>query len=183
MHNKAKSASAGADRPAVKDSFGKKGQPKKHNMAPPSKDKERQPVSEDAGEKTPTAEKVAASEYDPASGKRAKSIADLRSAQKKINEAADADGDPTGSEGGQDGKHSSSKNATGYMKAGMGKMDKQSKKKPTGLAKQTDPEMDDPMDEDMEDNDQTEEGMTPSGKKRVSSLKELKQKIAKMNQD
>lgn len=193
MRNMAKKAGAGADGAPAKDGFGKKGDGHRsgaaHNTAPGSKDKTAHPVSEDAtsGEYD-SGETASKSEYDPASGKRAKSVADLRSAVKKINERSDAgESSPTGKQGGQDAKHtSSSKNESGFMKgAGMSDMDKKSKKAPIGEADQEAgaDEMEDPMDEDEEDNGQTEMGMTPKGKSRakMTSLKMLKKKIQSFN--
>lgn len=194
LRNKARAAGPGADGAPAKDSFGRKGDGRRsgaaHNEAPGSKDKASEPVSEDAEANTGTynASPVAKSEYDPASGRRAGSVADLRNAQKLINERSEAgEASPTGKEGGQDAKHlSSSKNESGFMKgAGMGEMDKMSKKAPRAQADQMadDSEMEDPMDEEEEDSGQAEEGMTPSGKsrKKMTSLKMLKRKIAMMD--
>jgi hypothetical protein len=191
VHNMAKGASKGANRDAVTDSFGKRGQKKMRNEAPGSMDKTSTPVSDDADGHPghDDASKVAESTYDPASGKRAKSVADLRSAQKKLNERAEHDdgASPTGSEGGQDAKHtSSSKNASGYMKAGEGEFEKKSGKKPRSLADVdgTD-DMEDPMDEDEEDSGQYKDGMTPSGtsRKKVKSLKDVKNALKLMMGD
>lgn len=191
MRNMARKAGAGADGAPTKDGFGKKGDGERpgaaHNMAPGSKDKTKQPVSEDAGSAAGYADEATASksEYDPASGKRAKTVADLRNASKLLSERSDAgEASPTGKEGGQDAKHtSSSKNASGFMQgAGMSKMDKMSKAKPTGEADQMGDEMVDPMDEDEEDSEQTKIGMTPKGKSRekMTSLKMLKKRIAEL---
>lgn len=183
-HNMAKKAGAGADKAPAKDSFGKKGEKDMRNMAKPSKDKRATPVSDDAGSAEGYQDEGTASksEYDPASGKRAKSVADLRNAQKLITERSSAgEASPTGSEGGQQDKHGSSKNATGMMKGGMGEMDKKSMKKPRGLADQMAgaDEMEDPSDQDEEDSEQTKEGMTPKGKSRrkAASLKDIKRMI------
>lgn len=187
MRNMARGSGPGADKAASKDSFGKKGQPKNHNMAPASKDKASESVSEDAGKATPGSKKVADSEYDPASGKRAKSVADLRSAaklvQKRINDKSMAGEDsPTGSEGGQDAKHtSSSKNTSGFMQGkGKSMMEKSSQKAPKKPADQMKDPMEDIFDQDQVDNEQTHEGMTPKGKNRMksSSLKAIKRKFA-----
>lgn len=178
MHNMAKKGSKPGMRGPQSDGFGKKGDGDRkgapRNTAPGSKDREKYPVSEDAENGMGYEEKASQSEYDPASGKRAKSVADLRSALKKINERSDADGSPTGSEGGQDGKHSNSKNESGFMKgAGYSEMDKKSRMKPRAQAPQDADadDMEDPMDEDEENSGQTQEGMTPKGKKRNKALK------------
>lgn len=192
VRNMAKKAGPGADKGATKDSFGRKGDGDRagapHNMAPGSKDRAKEPVSEDAdGGKVPDASKVVESEYDPAGGKRAKSVADLRSASKKITERSMAgEASPTGSEGGQDAKHtSSSKNSTGYMKTAASEMEKKMHAKPRGEADQMKDEMEDPLDEDEEDSGQAEEGMTAQGKsrKKMTSLKMLKKKAAMMDRD
>jgi hypothetical protein len=186
VRNKARAAGKGADKPATNDSFGKKGQPPVHDKAPSSKDKGRTAVSDDADKTSGyTDEGTGKSEYDPADGKRAKSVADLRNASKLITERSDAGPySPTGSEGGEQGKTNSSKNSTGWMKGGEGPLDKKSMKKPRAAADQMSgsDEMEDPIDEDEEDSDQTEEGMTPQGKsrKKAKSLKDIKMALAKM---
>lgn len=185
MHNMAKGSGPGADKAASKDSFGKKGQPKNHNVAPASKNKAAESVSEDADKLSPDAKKVVDSEYDPASGKRAKSVADLRNAaklvQKRINEKSSAGSDsPTGSEGGQDAKHNSSKNESGFMQGkGKSMMEKSSQKAPKKPADQMKDPMEDPFDQDQVDNGQYKEGMTPKGKNRMksSSLRAIKRKF------
>lgn len=180
MSNMAKKGGKNTVRAPLNDSFGKMGQPKNSNMAPSSKDRASEPVSEDAMAETPGAERVVTSEYDPASGKRAKTTDDLRSALKKINERSLAgEASPTGKEGGQEGKSNSAKNATGYMKGGEGELDKKSMKKPRAQADQMKDEMEDPMDEDMEDNGLTEEGMTKKGDSRKGSkkVKSLRQMV------
>lgn len=188
MHNKAKAGKKGGERPLPKDGFGSKGEQEMHNEMPAKDgDNFRTPVGKDASAgDAKYEEKTTKSEYDPASGKRAKSVADLRAAAKKLNESSGSLGSPTGSEGGQDAKHmSSSKNSTGYMKAGMGAMDKKSKKAPLSQAPQDadDGEMGDPMEDDEEDSGQYKEGMTPSGKSRVKSLKDVKKRLKQMMQD
>lgn len=191
VRNKVKGTSRGpgVTQPAQKDSFGKKGDGDRpgapRNTAPASKNKTKQPVSEDANEGEYDDEPTVQSEYDPASGKRAKTVADLRSAAKKINERSMAgEASPTGSEGGQDGKHSSSKNDSGFMKGKTeGELDKKSMKKPRALANMDEDEMEDPMDENEEDSEQTKYGMTPKGqsRKKSTSLKAIKRKIAEMD--
>lgn len=186
VHNKAKGASKGADRSAVKDGFGKKGERAMHNVAGGSKDKPTDPVSTDAnnGYDCTSGPTASGSQYDPASGKRAKSVADLRSAAKKLNErSAAGSASPVGSEGGQDGKHSSAQNSTGYMKSGDGAFGKKSKKPPRAAANLDGTnDMEDPMDEGEENSGQTEEGMTPSGKsrKKAKSLKDVRNAYKKM---
>lgn len=177
MRNMAKKAGPGADKAAAKDSFGKKGQPTKHNQAPGSKDRASEPVSEDWEDDKPSPEKTVKSEYDPASGKRAGSIADLRNAAKLISQRSDAgEASPTGSEGAEEDKHGSSKNTSGFMGSGSGKKAKMPKA--GAQADQMKDEMEDPMDESEEDSGEAEEGMTPSGKSRKSGLKALKKKLA-----
>jgi hypothetical protein len=182
LRNMARKAGPGGDRAMMKDSFGKKGDGHRkgaaHNMAMKSMDRTKEPVSEDVEDDvqqydaTPP---VHESEYDPASGKRAKSIGDLREAYKKISEKASrSDGhSPTGSEGGQDAKHlSNSKNESGFMDSpGEGELSKMTKKKPRAQASQMvredqDEDMVDPLDEEQEDNEQTMIGMTPNGSRR-----------------
>jgi hypothetical protein len=170
MRNGAKAAGESADRPPVSSRFVKKGQVKKSNSFPEK--------SGDAAESaSPVSEKESkGSSYDPAEGKRASSVADLRNAAKLVAARADTAGmagedSATGSEGGQDGKHSSSKNATGYMKGSKSGMEKESQSAPDAPADQMADQMEDPADEDMVDNGMTEEGMTPKGKKRKSVKK------------
>jgi hypothetical protein len=186
MHNMSKGAGKGADRPAVKDGFGKKGMKPMKNEAPESMDKEMTPVSSDemSGKSFSDGPTTKASEYDPASGKKAKSVADLRAAAKKINERSSAgEASPTGSQGGQDAENDSDENETGYMKAGDGPLDKKSKRAPRGLADvDGDDDMEDGLDEGQEGSGQTEEGMTPSGKsrKKAKSLKDVKAAAKKL---
>jgi hypothetical protein len=181
VRNMAKKAGPGADKAPAKDSFGKKGDGHRsgaaHNMAPGSKDKTATPVTEDAGSAEGYADEATAkkSEYDPASGKRAKSVADLRNAAKLLTERSDAgEASPVGKEGGQEGVHGTTKTATGFMKAGKSAMDKKAMKKPRGLASQDADEMTDPMDTDEVESDQSEEGMTPQGKSRKKASKSVK---------
>lgn len=155
------------------DSFGKKGQREIRNDLP-------EESGDEGNSSSPVSKKMKknAEGYEPM--QRPKSIDELREIAKKFNEKSMAgEASPTGSEGGQDAKHAkSSKNASGYMKAGQGEMNKASQKKPRGAADQEAgaDEMEDPLDEDEEDSDQTEEGMTPSGKSRKGnkSLKRFK---------
>jgi hypothetical protein len=68
--------------------------------------------------------------------------------------------------------------------ATMSEMDRKSMKPPRGEADQMagSDEMEDPMDEDEEDSEQTKYGMTPKGKSRnkMTSLKMIKKKLAEM---
>lgn len=105
------------------------------------------------------AEKSAKSSYNPFSRRRVKSMADLRQAAKVLSEKSDAgEYSPTGSEGGQDGKHGGGGLKKTGKKVGMPKA-----KKPVDLEGD---EMTDELDEFEDGSEQTKEGMTPSGKPR-----------------
>ena len=170
MHNKAKAAKSGEERAPLRDSFGKRGHKEKHNEAPPSKDRKSTAVTDDAGSEVESSSATAQkSHYDPASGKRARSIADLREAAKRINERSLAgEYSPTAKQGSQEGGEETGK-ASGWMKAGLGKLDSKSKKAPRSLASQETDEGEDPMDAEQDGSDETEEGMTPMGTSRKSS--------------
>lgn len=101
-----------------------------------------------------SASKTADSSFDPMSGKKAGSIADLRRASKLVNERGGIKAAQKGMSRGM------SKNNFGKQaKAGMGPMDKKSMKKPRGMAKQSSPEAYDPKDAKMVNNGQTKIGM------------------------
>lgn len=149
VHNKARAAGA----PGKASGFVAKGQPTKRNAgksSPEGNSKVTDAVGSGAG--AGSANATANSEYDPASGKKARSIADLRSALKKVNERASGGA-------GQVGNVPQKNNFGKQKKAGMGKMDKMSMKKPRGMAKQSTPEAKDPKDSKMVMNGQTKVGM------------------------
>ncbi len=150
VRNKARAAG-----PAGKASgFVAKGQPTKRNAGKTSP-QGNGPVSEAVGSGPgPIPDKTPDSEYDPASGKKAGSIADLRRASKLVNERGGIKAAQKGMSRGM------SKNNFGKQaKAGMGPMDKKSMKKPRGMAKQSSPEAYDPKDAKMVNNGQTKIGM------------------------
>lgn len=168
IKNGQKAGKSKEPRPLNTDGFTAKGQPKNHNELPMKGGSETDsPVSEVAMAKT----------YHPL--KKPGSMMELRYMAKRVidgNPTA-TDGDPNTSAGGQDAKHSNSKNKSGLMKGGAGgKLEAMSKKKPKAPADLDGGEdLDDPMDEAAEESNMTTEGMTPQGKKRnPSALRKAK---------